>query len=94
MDDFIDAYKWTYAKTMPWYPHWYLVREKCANDEAFNAFIEHIHKNGVMMAWGRQPIRPYLEHKGYRYWTMTMDVKKTRIINREKIGPHNKGRYV
>ena len=36
IEDFIRNHKWTYAKTMPQSPHWYVVKEKCRDPEEFD----------------------------------------------------------
>ena len=36
---FISQECWTFAKTMPQWPHWYLVRAKCDDDTFRNSFL-------------------------------------------------------
>lgn len=86
-DQFQKDHKWTYAKTYAkWCPHWYLVKNQIADQEGFKAFLEHIDRNGIWMAWGKNT-RKYYDHKNYRYWHMhtTSTLHEAVIINRERI---------
>lgn len=76
---------WTFAKTMPWCPHEYIVRGKCPlSEEEFLFFIEMQRKYGKVERWGKY-ITPYLYIDGYKYWTMGAPVEETRVMNRAKI---------
>ena len=46
--DFVDSAKWTFAKTMPEWPHEYIVRER-VDEELFVTLVQHISKclNGL-----------------------------------------------
>ena len=75
---------WTFAKTMPWCPHEYIVRGKCPlTDEEFLFFIEMQRKYGKVERWGKY-ITPYLYIDGYKYWTMGAPVEETIVMNRAK----------
>jgi hypothetical protein len=43
--DFISSVPWAYAKTMPLWPHEYIVR-KNVDEGLFVRLVEHIRKNG------------------------------------------------
>ena len=43
---FVDREPWTYAKTMPRWPHEYLVRERVGDRELFVQLVEHIRTHG------------------------------------------------
>lgn len=78
--DFVDAETWTYAKTMPKWPHEYLVRERV--DEAlFVQLVEHIRAHGYEGSFYRRKIT-YFDEDGMTYWTMGAPVDETIIINR------------
>ena len=81
---FVAQSRWTYAKTMPKFPHAYTVREW--NDEAsFEEFIRYILGHGELRKeyfWKRI----YLDLGGWYYWTMGAPIEETTIINRARIG--------
>ena len=75
---------WTFAKTMPWCPHEYIVREKCPlSDAEFLYFVDKQRNYGMPERWGKY-IFPYLHIDGYKYWTMGDTYENTIIINRAK----------
>ena len=73
---------WTFAKTMPWAPHEYIVRGKCPlTEEEFLYFIDMQRRFGVEERWGKN-VLPYLYIDDYKYWTMEAPYEKTIFINR------------
>jgi hypothetical protein len=79
---FISKECWTFAKTMPQWPHWYLVRAKC-DDDTFSKFVSFIYTNGYVRAWHDREFT-YLDIDDYSYWTTGNPVDQTTIINRAK----------
>ena len=78
--------KWTFAKTMPFAPHEYIVRDKCPlTDEEFVYFVDIQRQYGVKERWGNYN-NPYLYINDYKYWTMGDPMEKTTVINRAKSG--------
>jgi len=77
---FTSEERWTYAKTMPAWPHEYLVRER-VNGELFVRLVMHIRANGYDGRFYQKPIRYYHED-GWVYWTMGASIDATTIINR------------
>ena len=82
MSDFINNVKWTYAKTMPEWPHEYIVR-KNVDEEMFIELVEHIRKFGYEGKYYSKTII-YFDIDGYTYWTMGAPIEDTIIINRAK----------
>jgi len=80
---FIQNQCWTFAKTMPQWPHWYVVRCK-GNTESFSNFASYINVNGEIRSWGNEKYI-YLDIDGYTYWTMGNPIDETTIINRAQI---------
>jgi len=80
LTNFIEIEKWTYAKTMPEWPHEYIVRERV--DEAlFVELVLHIRKHGYEgKFYSRKMV--YFDQDGYTYWTMGSQIEVTIIINR------------
>ncbi len=80
LKDFIDAERWTYAKTMPLWPHEYLVRER-VDAGLFVNLVSHIRANGYVGNFYSREIT-YFEEEGKVYWTMGAPIEETTIINR------------
>ena len=77
--------QWTFAKTMPWCPHEYIVREKCAlTEEEFHYFVDMQRNYGKVERWGKY-ITPYLYIDDYKYWTMGAPYEETHVMNRAKV---------
>jgi len=77
---FIEKQSWTFAKTMPQWPHEYLVR-KDVDEESFIALVEHIRAHGVSGSFYKMELTFYY-FEGWVYWTMGNPVEETTIINR------------
>lgn len=83
--EMISRCQWTFAKTMPWAPHEYIVRGKCLlTEEEFLYFIDMQRRFGVKEHWGKY-YHPYLYIDDYKYWTMGAPYEDTIIINRAKV---------
>ena len=77
--------QWTFAKTMPWAPHEYIVRGKCPlADEDFVYFVNMQREHGVKEHWGKY-FHPYLYIDDSKYWTMGAPIEETIIMNRAKV---------
>jgi hypothetical protein len=78
---FIESNTWTFAKTMPANPHWYVVRSKCNDEDAFKAFVVHIREHGYSELFHS---REYVcfDVGEFKYWTMGSPLEITTIINR------------
>ena len=76
--------EWKFAKTMPFAPHEYIVRDKCPlTDEEFVYFVDMQRRFGVKERWGKYN-NPYLYIDDYKYWTMGDPIEVTTVINRAK----------
>jgi hypothetical protein len=80
---FIDNTSWTFAKTMPEWPHEYIVREK-VDESLFVEMVIHIREIGFQ-SFFYQTLLTYFEEDGLLYWTMGEPLNKTTIINRCKV---------
>lgn len=80
--DFIDRHQWTFAKTMPEIPHWYIVRDHLSDDDRklFDEFEAFIRKNGYTKLFYSKPFT-YFEIGEYKYWL------DENILNRDRIAP-------
>jgi hypothetical protein len=77
---FVNGEHWTYAKTMPEWPHEYLVRDR-VDTALFERLVTHIRANGYEGHFYQKTITYYGE-AGLVYWTMGAPVDETIIINR------------
>ncbi len=80
--NFVKVESWTYSKTMPKWPHEYIVREQ-VNDSLFVSLVQHIRANGYQGMFYQTAIT-YFEEGGLVYWTMGAPVGETTIVNRCK----------
>ena len=77
---FVDDERWTFAKTMPEWPHEYIVRER-VDERLFERLVVHIRAHGYEGRFYEKPIT-YYEEAGLVYWTMGAPPGETIIINR------------
>ena len=80
--EFVESESWTFAKTMPEWPHEYLVRDR-VDEGLFVQLVEHIRAEGYEGNFYRRKIT-YYDEDGLPYWTMGAPVEETTIINRCK----------
>lgn len=77
---FLDNTTWTFAKTMPLWPHEYIVRDR-VDRALFEAVVRHIRQYGFEGRFYQRPIT-YFAEDGLLYWTMGAPIEETIIINR------------
>ncbi|GEM_PF-1092368 len=77
---FVDREHWTIAKTMPDWPHEYLVRER-VDERLFVRLVEHIRAQGYEGHFYQRTI-VYYEEARQVYWTMGAPLAETTIVNR------------
>ena len=81
--------EWKFAKTMPFAPHEYIVKEKCPlTTDEFEYFVNMQREHGVKERWGKYN-NPYLYIDDYKYWTMGAPLEETTVINRAKASAVN-----
>ncbi|HPL68418.1 MAG TPA: hypothetical protein PLG94_17920 [Smithellaceae bacterium] len=80
--EFIESSQWTFAKTMPEWPHEYLVRDR-VDRVLFEALVCHIRQHGIEQRF-YQRVLTYFAEDGLLYWTMGEPIEETTIINRCK----------
>lgn len=80
IEDFINRSKWTFAKTMPKIPHYYVVRDNLTTEDKkiFDDFQEIILKRGYTAKFYSKEYT-YINIANYKYWIIE------NILNREKI---------
>jgi hypothetical protein len=77
---FVLSERWTFAKTMPEWPHEYLVRGR-VDSELFERAVMHLRAHGYQGRFYRRTIT-YFAEDGFVYWTMGAPVDQTTILNR------------
>lgn len=77
---FVDSSQWTYAKTMPVWPHEYIVRGR-VDEQLFVQLVRHIRAHGYAGKFYQRDIT-YFDEAGLVYWTMGAPVEETTIVNR------------
>jgi hypothetical protein len=80
LKQFISQVKWTYARTMPQWPHEYIVRSR-VDEKFFVEIVQHIRELGYQGYFYKRPIT-YFDEDGMTYWTMGEPIEETIIINR------------
>ena len=76
-------HEWRYAKTMPQWPHWYIVRDNWRGSVPFTNVVQFIRDTGTDGWFQRKTKRKYLRWGGMRYWTMSAPSNQSTIINRD-----------
>ena len=77
---FVDGEEWTFAKTMPEWPHEYIVRDR-VDGELFERLVTHIRDHGYEGRFYERVIT-YYDEAGRVYWTMGAPLRETTIVNR------------
>jgi hypothetical protein len=80
---FIEANRWTYARTMPQNPHEYLLLRKAHDWRTHLVFVRWLKVHGEIERWVDRRDYPYCTVDGWRYWTLLL-VNDEVIINRRK----------
>lgn len=80
--EFIRSSTWTFAKTMPKWPHEYIVRGQI-DESLFLRLVHHIRQHGYEGKFYRKSIT-YFDEGGMVYWTMGSPISETIIVNRCK----------
>lgn len=80
LQEFIDSTQWTFAKTMPEWPHEYIVRKQ-VDEDLFVRLVRHIQERGYEGKFYQESIT-YYDDRGMIYWTMGAPLEETIIINR------------
>ena len=78
--DFVDHETWTYAKTIPDWPHEYIVRKR-VDEQLFMHLVIHIRAKGYEGDFYRKKMI-YFDEAGLVYWTMGASLEETTIVNR------------
>ena len=80
--EFIRSSNWTFAKTMPKWPHEYIVRGH-VDERLFVELVCYIRQHGYEGTFYQKSIT-YFDDGGMVYWTMGSPISETTIVNRCK----------
>ncbi len=85
---------WVVAKSYSeTYPHFYLQRKKCSNQEKYEDFLRLIRKEGVVKSfYSKQYI--YMEIDGFEYWEMGRPINAVQVLNKAIIDDSKQYRKV
>jgi hypothetical protein len=72
--------QWTFARTMPEWPHEYIVRGR-VDDALFERLVAHIQTHGSEGRFYAKTL-VYFEEAGRVYWSMGAPLEETTIVNR------------
>ena len=86
---FVSEVTWRFAKTMPLWPHWYVMEQWNPDREAeFAELVRRIFEEGRDEEWGsgtyRRTVR-YYYLDGYKYWAMDPTIDETDLVNRARL---------
>lgn len=90
--EFTDSVRWTFAETMPEWPHEYIVRDR-VDEDLFVQLVVHIRTNGYEGRFYRKSLT-YFDEGGMTYWTMGAPIEETTIVNRCKKGDSYESRLL
>lgn len=74
--------EWKFAKTMPWNPHHYTLKEKWKDKQLFQNIVYFINDFGKDEKF-KNSFYKVLYLGDYKYWTMSLDLTKVILINRK-----------
>jgi len=81
---FLEGHSWTFAKTMPESPHWYIHKRNTSDFDIFIDVVRYIQQNGLSSRYEGSTYT-YLVLDDYKYWTMGSLPEETTIINRTNV---------
>jgi len=90
VEKFIAEVRWRYAKTMPQWPHWYVMKQwNPGREPEFMELVRRIFEEGRDEQWGvgtahERTVRYYFLGD-YRYWVMDATIAETDLINRARL---------
>ena len=90
VEKFIAGVEWRFAKTMPQWPHWYVMKHWNPGREAeFMELVRLIFEEGQDEKWGigtehERTVR-YYSAGDYKYWVVDPTIGETNLINRARL---------
>jgi hypothetical protein len=84
LNEFLSRLTFKFAKTMPENPHEYVVR-KPENEADYVTLFQTCRREGQDEKFQGRTYRYWYPGDGWKYWTMTSDIRQSQIINRAKV---------
>ena len=81
---FIGGQEWRFAKTMPQWPHWYIVRREGNRAADFDRLASLIEIHGEDDRWGSE-IRRYLRFGDFKYWVVGYVINRSEPISSAEV---------
>ena len=78
----LEGAPYQYASTMAGIPHYYTLRKKWDDDEAFVWTVAEMRKHEVERPFYKRQ-QQYVDVNGFQYWTMEAKARETTLINRQ-----------
>lgn len=90
VETFVAEVTWRFAKTMPDWPHWYVMKPWNPGREAeFMELARRIFEEGRDEQWAAgtayERTRRYYVMGAYKYWSMDPTIESTDLINRARL---------
>jgi hypothetical protein len=70
---FVKGQDWQFSKTMPQWPHWYIIRGEGNRVGHFDRLAKLVERHGYDDPWGTKP-RRYLRIDNFKYWVLDEEV--------------------
>ena len=83
IEELVNGFKWTFAKTMPNNPHYYIVKQEMDAKE-YERLYWYIYDHPTMVKFKGWEYKT-ATIGNYMYWIMTDDITESRIINRKEL---------
>ena len=83
IEQLVNDLVWTYAKTMPDNPHYYIVKQE-QNPLDYDRLYWYIFDHPTIVEYEGIEYKTAIIGE-YMYWIMTDDFSKSRLINRKRI---------
>lgn len=83
IEELVDGFNWTFAKSMPNNPHYYIVKQE-VDPRDYERLYWFIYDHPTIVKWWRKDYKAARIGK-HLYWIMTDDVNESRIINRKEL---------
>lgn len=81
---FIAAAPWRFAKSVPQWPHWY-VMEDWVDKREYNFFADFIDEYGRDDPWSERVTYRFLAVDGFKYWYIDEMLNRARPISNKKV---------
>lgn len=88
IEELVNSFKWTFAKTMPNNPHEYIVKHELKDPKEYERLYWYIYDHPTIVWFWRKPYKT-ATIGNYMYWIMSDDFNDSWIINRKELPNEN-----